>query len=154
MFVNTLIVDVIEDDSSFATVSSAFFRNSPFRLKVCSSISTLSSVWLEKNCAPSATCEVDVFTSMVVFRTSSRNMRRIFSVTLSSNLERKSAAVLTELVLCEVFKICSSTYSHAFHKDSGAALVRKKGEINLFYFETIFGFDASHKMCANSRIAI
>ena len=80
---------------------------------------------MKKNCSPSATSEGDVDTSMGVVCTSSRILRWIFSVTFSSSLERKSAAVLIEPAICAILKLNCSTFSHAFHRDGGMAFVWK-----------------------------
>ena len=88
---------------------------------------------------------------MFVVCTSSGLFRRIFSVTLNSSLERKSAAVLTEPAICAILKLNCNTYCHALHKNGGIVFFRKKRGIDLLSVKTIVGFDASHKMCANSR---
>ena len=72
-------------------------------------------------------------------------------MTFSSNLQRKSAAVLTELAICAVLKLNCGTYSHAFHRDGGMAFVWKNRVTDLLCVNTIVGFDVSHSMCANSR---
>ena len=54
---------------------------------------------LEKEGSSFAISEENVVTSMGVVCTSARIFRRIFSLTFSSNLERKSANVLTEPAL-------------------------------------------------------
>ena len=64
---------------------------------------------MKKKCSSSATSEDDIDTSMGVVCTSSRILRRIFSVTFSSNLDRKSAAVLTEPAICAILKLNCST---------------------------------------------
>ena len=93
-------------------------------------------------------------TSMGLICTSSLILRRILSVTFDSNREQKSAAVFTEPAICAIYKLNCSTYSHAFHKDGGMALVWKNRVTDLLSVKTIVGFVASHKMCANSRNAM
>ena len=82
---------------------------------------------MKKNCSSSATSEEEVVTSKGVVWISSRILRRIFSVILISSLERKSAAVLTELALCAILKLNCSTSSHAFQSAAGNALFGENG---------------------------
>ena len=121
---------------------------------VCSSDSSLLSACVKKNCSSSATPEEEVVTSICVVRISSLILRRIFSVTLSSSLEKRSAAVLTDLAICAILNLNCNTYSHAFQSDGGIAFVWKKQVTDLLSVKTIVGVVASHKMCANSRNAL
>ena len=75
-------------------------------------------------------------------------------MTFSSNLEKMSAAVLAEPAICAILKLNCSTYSHAFHNVGGMAFVWKNRKTDLLSIKTIVGFDASHRLCANSRNAI
>ena len=84
---------------------------------------------------------------------SSLILRRIFSVILSSSLERKSAAVLTHPAMCAILKLKCNTKSHAFHSAGGTAFVWKKRVTDLLSVKAIVGFVASHKKCANSKKA-
>ena len=81
-------------------------------------------------------------------------LRRIFSVTLSSSLQGKSAAVLTEPAKCAILKLNCKTYSHAFQSAGGIAFVWKKRVTDLLSVRTFVGFVAAHRVCANSRNAI
>ena len=85
---------------------------------------------------------------------SSRILRRILSVTLSSSLERKSAAVLTDPAMCAILKLNCNTYSYAFQSAGGIGFVWKKRVNDLLSDRTIVGFVASHRMCANSKSAM
>ena len=105
MFVNSLMLGFIGDGSWFANHSVSFFRDWSFRSRICSSVSSEPSACVKKNYSPSATSEEDGFTSMGVFCRLSRILRRIFSVTSSSILERKSAAVLTEPAIYAFLKL-------------------------------------------------
>ena len=77
--------------------------------KGLSSDSSSLPACVKKKCSSSATSEEDVITSMGVAWISSRTLRRTFSVTLSSNLERKSAEVLTEPVMSSFLKLNCNT---------------------------------------------
>ena len=92
-------------------------------------------------------------TSIGVVWISSRILRRIFSVTLSYSLERKSAAVLTEPAMCAILKLNCNTQSHAIQNAGAIAFVWKR-VTDLLSVRTNVGFVASHKMSANSRNAI
>ena len=106
-FVKSFILGFIENGFLFATHSVAFsaivlfVEGSDFSL-----ISPTDCV--KKNCSSSAISEEGVVTSMGVVCTSSRTLRRIFSVTTNSKWERKSAAVSTEPAICAVLELnCS-----------------------------------------------
>ena len=60
---------------------------------------------MKQTCSSSATSEEDVVTSMGVVCTSSWILRWIFSVTFSSYLKKKSAALLTEPAICDFLKL-------------------------------------------------
>ena len=96
IFVKSLILGIIEDGSWFTTHSVAFFRDWFVRWRICSSVLSLPYACVKRNCSSSATSEENVVASMGVVCTSSRILRWTFSVTFSSNLEKNSAAVLTE----------------------------------------------------------
>ena len=100
---------------------------------IYSSVSPWLSGCVKKNCSSSATSDEDVHTSMGVVCTSSQILRWIFSVAFSSNLDRKSAAVLTEPVICAILKLNGSTQSHAFHRDGGMAFVWKNRVTDLMF---------------------
>ena len=112
IFVNSLTLDFKTGDSSFIAHCFAFCLNCSFRSRVCSTDSSLRSACEKKSCSSSATLEEEVVTSMGVVWISSLNLRRIFSVTLSSSLERNSAAVLTEPAMCVFLKLNCNTWSH------------------------------------------
>ena len=133
------------------TQSAAFFQDCSFGWRICSSVSSSPSAYVNMNCSSSATSGEDVVTSMGSARSSYRILRWIFSVTFSSNLERKSAAVLIEPVLCAIQKLNCSAQLHAFHKDGGIALIWKKRVTDFLSFKTKFGFDASHRTCAKIK---
>ena len=86
-----------------------FFRDFSFRSRVSFLFSSSPSAWLKKDCSSSATSEEDVVTSMGFVFISHRILRRIFSVTFNSNLERKSAALLTEPAICVFLKLNCNT---------------------------------------------
>ena len=96
-------------DSSFAAHCFAIRLDRSFRSRVCSSDSLLSCACVKKNCSSSATSEEEVVTSIGVVWISSLILRCIFCVTLSSSLERKSAAVLTDQVMCSMLKLNCNT---------------------------------------------
>ena len=154
IFVNSLILGFIEDGSSCATHSCAFFRDWSFLSSVCSSVSSSPSACAKKNCSSSATSEEDVVTSMFVVCTSSLILSWIFSVTFISNCERKSGVVFTEPTICAFLMLNCSTKSHAFHKDGGTTFVWKNSVTELLSVRMIVGFVASYKMCANKRNAM
>ena len=104
IFVNSFTLVFKAGDSSFAAHCFTFCRDCSFRSRVCSSESLPSSACVKKICSSSATSEEDVVTSIGVVWISSLILRRIFSVTLSSSLERKSTAVLTDPAICAFFK--------------------------------------------------
>ena len=109
IFVNSFTFVFKAGDSSFAAHCFAFFRDCSFRSNVCSSDSLPSSACVKKICYSSATSEEEVFTSIGVVWISSLILRRIFSVTFSSSLERKSAAVLTDPAMCAILKLNCNT---------------------------------------------
>ena len=98
-----------EGGSTFATHCPAFCRDCSFRLRVSYSDSSLLSACLKNNCSSTATTVEDVVTSIGFVWIFSRILRRIFSVTLSSSLERKSAEVFSEPALCTILKLIFST---------------------------------------------
>ena len=106
IFVNSFTLVFKEGGSSFATqcfaFCSVFFS---FRSRVCSSDSPLLYGCMKKTCSSSATSEEDVVTSKGTVWISSRSVRRIFSVTLNSGLERNSAAVSTEPAMCAILNL-------------------------------------------------
>ena len=109
IFVNPFTLVFKEDVSSFATHCFTFCLDSSFRSRTCSSDSSLLFACLRKNCSSSATSKKDVVTPIDVFRISSRILRRIFSVTLISNLQKKSGAVLTQPAMCANLNLNCST---------------------------------------------
>ena len=118
-------------------------------LSVCSTDLLSLSARMKKNCSYTATSEEHVVTSMPVVWMSSRILRRIFSMTMSSSLDKQLAAVLTEPAISGIIKLNCNTSSHAFHNDGGIALVWKNRVTDLLSGWTIFGFVVSHRMCAN-----
>ena len=102
IFVNSFTLYLKADDSSFAAHCFAYCLNCSLWSKVCSFDS-----W--KNSSSLATSEEEVVTSIGVVWISSRILRRIYSLTFSSNLERKSSAVLTEPLMCAVLKLNCNT---------------------------------------------
>ena len=107
----TLVLN--EDAYSFATHSFAFCSNCSFRCRVCSIDSSSLSAGMKKSSSFSTISEVDVVTSMGVVCMSSQFLRRIFSVTMSSSLEKKSAAVLTEPEMWANLKLNCNTVTCA-----------------------------------------
>ena len=71
----------------------------------------------------SAHYSTTIVTSIGVVFTSSRILRRIFSVTFSPSLQRKPAAVLTESAISAYSKLNCSTKSYALHKDGRIVFV-------------------------------
>ena len=104
-FVNSFTLVFKEDGSSFSTQCFAFCLDCSFRSRVCKSDSSFLSACVKKNCSSSATSEEEVVTSIGVVWIFSRTLRLIFSVTSSSSLDRKSAAVLTEPAMCAILKL-------------------------------------------------
>ena len=96
-------------DSSCAAHCFAFCLDCSFCSRVRSPDLSLLCARVKKNCSSSATSEEDVVTSIGVVWISSRILRRFFSVTLGSSLERKSAAVLTEPAMCAILKLNCNT---------------------------------------------
>ena len=80
-----------EGGSSFATHCFASCQECSFCWRVCSFDLFSLSVCAKKNCSSSATSEEDVVTSMGVVWNFSSILKRIFSVTLISTMERSSA---------------------------------------------------------------
>ena len=109
IFVNSFTLVVKAGDCSFAAHCVAFCCNCSYRSRVCSSESLPSSACVKKICSSSATSEEDVVTSIGVVWISSPILRRIFSVTLISSLESKSAAVLTDPAICAILKLNCKT---------------------------------------------
>ena len=109
IFLNSSTLVFKAGDSSFAAHCLAFCRDCSFRSSVCSSDSSPSSTFVEKSCSSSATSEEEVVTSIGFVWISSLILGRIFSVTLSSSLERKSAAVLTDPSMCASLKLNCNT---------------------------------------------
>ena len=105
IFVNSFTLASKESGSSFATHCFTFCRDCSFPSRVLSSDSSLLSACVNKTCSSSVRSEEDVVTTTGIVWISSRILRRIFSVTLSSNLERKSAAVLIEPARCANLKL-------------------------------------------------
>ena len=64
---------------------------------------------MKKICSSSATSEEEVVTSIGVVWISAVILRRIFSVTLSSSLERNSAAMLTDPAIYAILKLNYNT---------------------------------------------
>ena len=109
IFVNSFTLVFKTGDSSFAAHCFAFRFDCSFRSRICSSHSLLSSACVKNNCSSSATSEEEVVTSIGVVWISFLILRRIFSVTLSSSLEKKSAAVLTDPAMCAILKLNCNT---------------------------------------------
>ena len=105
IFVTYFTLVFKEGVSSFAAHCFAFCLDRTFHSRGCYSDSSLMSACVKKNFSSSATSEEDVVTSMGVVWISSLILRHIFSVTLSSSLEKKSAAVLTETAMCAILKL-------------------------------------------------
>ena len=95
--------------SSFATHFFVFCRECSFCSSVSSPDSFSLSAWVKKNCSSSVTSDEAVVTWMGVVWISYRILRRIFPLTLSCSLERKSAAVLTEPAICAISKLNCNT---------------------------------------------
>ena len=81
---------------------------------------------MQKNFSSSATSDDDVIISMGADGVSTRISIGNFSVTLSSSLERKLAAVSAEPAMCVILQLNCNTSSHAFHSADGNAFVWKK----------------------------
>ena len=109
IFVNSSTFVFKTGDSSFAAHCFAFCLDRSFRSRVRSYGSLESSACVKKTCSSSATSEEEVILSIRVVWISSLILKRIFSVTLSSSLERKSAAVLTEPAMCVISKLNCNT---------------------------------------------
>ena len=109
IFLNSFTLVFKAGDSSFAAHCFAFCRDCSFRSKVCSSDSLPSSACVKKIRFSSTTSEEELVTSIGGVCISSLILRRIFSVTLSSSLERKSAAVLTYPAKCGILKLNCNT---------------------------------------------
>ena len=154
IFVNSVTLVFKENVSSFATLCFAFCLDRSYCSRVYSSDSSSLPACVKKNCPSSATSEEEVVTSIGVVWISSRIFRRIFSVTLSSSLERKLAAVLTQPAMCAILKLSFSTKSHASQSASGIASVWKKRFTDLLSLRTNVSFVASHKVSADLRNAM
>ena len=102
IFVSSFTLIFKEDGSSISTHFLPFCRDYFIRSRVFSSDSSLLSACVTKNSSPSATSEEEMVTSIGVVWISSRILRRIISVTLSSSLEKKSA--LTQPATCGILK--------------------------------------------------
>ena len=98
-----------QDGSSFATHCSSFCLDCSSRSRVGCSDSSILCVSGKKNYSSSATSEEDVVTSIGVVWISFRIFRRMFTVTLSSNLEKKSAAVLIDPAMFTILKLNCNT---------------------------------------------
>ena len=109
IFVNSFTLVFKAGDSSLAAHCFAFGRDCSFRSRVYSFDSLPSSACVKKICSSSATSEKEVVTSIGVVWISSLILRRNFSVTLISSLERKSAAVLTDPAICAILKLNCNT---------------------------------------------
>ena len=109
IFVNYFTLVFREDGSSFVIHCFAFCLDCSFCSRVCCSDSSLLSPCVKKNCSWSATSEEEFVTNMGVVCTSSRILRWTFPETFSSNLETKSATVLTEPAICAMLKLNCST---------------------------------------------
>ena len=123
IFVYSLTLVLNEDASSFATHSFAFSRDCSFRRWVCFPDLYSLSAWGKKKCSSSATSQEKIVTPMGVVCMSARILRRIFSATLSSSLERKSAAALTDTAMSATLKVNCNTSSDAFHSAGRIAFV-------------------------------
>ena len=154
IFVNSFTLLFKTGDSSFAAHCLAFCLNCSFRWRVCSSDWLLLSACVKKICSPSAMSEEEDVTSIGVGWICSQILRRISSVTLSSSLERRSTAVLTDPAMCAILKLYCNTESHALQSAGGIAFVWKKRVTDLLPVRTLVGFVVCYKMCANSRNAI
>ena len=96
-----------------------------------------------KSCYPSATSEVYVVTSICFVYISSRTLKKISSVTLSSNLVKKAALVENEKAFCAFLKWVCNTWSHSFQSDGYNVFVSKKFGSDLLFFKTIVSCVAS-----------
>ena len=148
-FVSSFTLVFKPGGSSFASNCFVLFRDCFFRSRVWSSDSFSLSACVKKNCSSSATSEEVVVASMCGVWIPSRPLGRIFSVTLISSPEVKSASMLTEPVKCAIWKLKCNTQSHAIHSAGGIAFVWKKRVTDLLSVGTIVGFVVSHKKCAN-----
>ena len=93
IFVSSPIPVYDEDGSSFVTHFDAFFSCCSFLSSVCSWVLFSLSASLEKNCSSPATSEEDVANWICVVCIPCKFLSQIFTVTFSSSMERKSAAV-------------------------------------------------------------
>ena len=154
ILVISLLLGLIADGSLFATLSVALPWDCSFPSRVFSSIPFSLSAWLKNNCFSSLTSEDVVVTSMGVVCTSSRILRQIFYVALSSSQARSSAAVLTEPTLSAMLKLNCNKYLYALPSDGRTAFVRLKCVTDMLSVKTIVGFAISQKTCANLRNAM
>ena len=109
VFVNSITLVFKEDGSSFATHCIAFCLDSSFQSRLCSSDLSLLSPCVNKKLFFFSDsrggvgyldrCSLDVIPDFETF----------FAGTLGSNLERKSAAVLTDPAMCATLKLKCST---------------------------------------------
>ena len=128
IFVNSLTFVFKTGGFSFTAQCFAFSFDCSFHSRgVCSSDSSLLSACVKKICSSSATSEEEVVTLICVVWISSLILRRIFSVTLSSSLERKSAAVLTEPAMCAILKLNCNTQPMHSRLLAGLPLFAKSG---------------------------
>ena len=88
ILVNSLILGLLEDGTLITTQSVALPEIALFFLRICSSVPSSPSVCVKKNCSSSPTTQEDVVNSMGVVCISFWTLKRIFSVTFSSNLEK------------------------------------------------------------------
>ena len=109
IFVNSFSLVFGTGNSSFTAQCFAFCLVFSFRSRVCSSDLLLLSACVMKNCSSSATSEEEVVTSIGFVWISSLFLRRIFSVTLGSSLDRKSATVLTDPEMCAILNLNCNT---------------------------------------------
>ena len=79
---------------------------------------------------------------------SSLILRRIFSVTFSSNREKTLTAVLNDPAIQVSWKLNCITELNAFHNAGRFAFVWRNRVTDLISVRTIVGFIASHLMCA------
>ena len=75
-------------------------------------------------------------------------------MSFNSILVRKSAEVLTQPRIRAILKLNCDTSLLAFRKEGRIAFVWKKLVTDLLSVKTIVGFDASHKLCTDSKIDI
>ena len=116
-----------------------------FRCNISSSVSNCSSG--KKNCCSSSATSVDcMLICMGVVRISSRIVSFIFSLGVTSSLERKSAAVLSVPATCMILKLNCKTQSHAFQRVGGIALVWKNFVTDWLSVMTRVGKAASHSI--------